>query len=470
MLSKPKRRELIYGLPLIFFICLAVFGRIGIYNDTAQYIAMHIHRDPLYCLFLWLFRTMSGDADWYIKVVVYVQNILAAVSVIKLSRTIRCRFELNVWKEIVVGLIVISPHVLTPIAAQSGLILTNSIMSEGITFSLFYLFVDRLIDTIAEVGKKAIWEALVFALLLSLARGQLMVMLIVWFLVAVYMSVFGSKKVADGVTASDGVDTGDGIEAKRVCTCIGIMLAVFVVSFVTRGLIVKSYNLTFNNYFMSTTMSDVSMLSNILYATDAEAIYAIEDDETREFAIASFEMADSLGYNYKYCEKGLFNRAIDIENTHDRIKFECIDECWRYIHDAMGGKLQHDYEYETAQQDRIAGNIIKEIWPKCFGRWLYGYISLVVVGLIRSVAFVNPVFNVYAFIIYALWLVLLVYYILKRKGEKLIIRFALLAMILVLGNVFATAAVIMCLSRYMIYMLPMVYISVFLLITTNKGD
>jgi len=492
MLNKQNKRELIYGLPVIFFICLFLFGKIGIYNDTAQYIAMHIHRDPLYCLFLWLFRTISNDAQWYIRLVVFLQNAFAAVAVIKLSRTIRRIFNLNLPKEIVVCLLILSPHIITPIVASSGLILTNSVMSEGITFSLFYIFAACMTEMIAEVSKVSTWNALVFALLLSLARGQLMVMLIAWVVVAVYMCIVGKNTTAFIEKIIK--------EKKKVLTkALGCtaMIIVFLFTFALRGVIVKSYNLAFNNYYMQTTMSDVSLLANILYASDAESIELISDEETKQYATAAFEMADSLGYNYKYTDKGFLNRAADLENTHDRIKFECIDECWRHIHDAMGGKYQFDYEFETSEQDRIAGNVISEIFSKCIGVWLYDYLALATVGFIRTVAYVNPVFNVYALLIYLIWIGSIVCLIVrcfrKRKNNRtinigadnnsitndkvdreiLIIRFSLMTLLLVLGNVLATAIVIMCLSRYMIYMLPLVYISLFLLIDNylkNKKD
>lgn len=39
------------GLLAFFLGMLAAWG-VGVYNDSEQYIAMHIHREPLYPLFL----------------------------------------------------------------------------------------------------------------------------------------------------------------------------------------------------------------------------------------------------------------------------------------------------------------------------------------------------------------------------------------------------------------------------------
>ena len=63
------------GLLLFFLGMYARYG-IGVYNDSEQYITMHIHREPLYPLFLALFRAMAG-ADAGLKLAVIVQGILA---------------------------------------------------------------------------------------------------------------------------------------------------------------------------------------------------------------------------------------------------------------------------------------------------------------------------------------------------------------------------------------------------------
>ena len=48
------------GLVVFFLGMLARYG-VGIYNDSQQYITMHIHREPLYPLFLLFFRKLFGE-------------------------------------------------------------------------------------------------------------------------------------------------------------------------------------------------------------------------------------------------------------------------------------------------------------------------------------------------------------------------------------------------------------------------
>lgn len=51
MIRKWKKFPFSWLLPVLFFAALWLLGTTGIYNDSNQYIAMHIHREPLYSFF-----------------------------------------------------------------------------------------------------------------------------------------------------------------------------------------------------------------------------------------------------------------------------------------------------------------------------------------------------------------------------------------------------------------------------------
>ena len=437
--------ELWYGLPLLIFIGFAIFAPVGIYNDTAQYIGMHIHRDSLYCLWLLLLRTITGGAEWYLNIAVWAQNLFAGFSVIYLTKVVKREFGLTKLVTVLVCVLAMAPHLMTPIAASSHLILTNSIMSESITYPLFYIFVAHLIRMTREYSGKSKWYALLFATLLSFARGQMMVMMLVWLVVTIYMIIVTRRQIIVRILA--------------MCLIFGMVFAL-------RSVVIKSYNLIFNRYYTGPTMSTVSLLTNIVYASDEDAVTLVGDTEAAGFLGQTLKAADGLQYNYKYAPEGFMGRALDLEEKHDRIKFECIDELWRPIHDMFYPELQNDYELETIEQDRIAGVIIKKIWPKCFGTWLYDYLGLATCGFIRTVAFVHPIINVYAALVYLLLIagVIVLWNNKKDRADNIrLIRLGLLTVLTVCANVLGTASVIMCLSRYMVYTLPLVYISVILI-------
>ena len=80
--NKKKSFCILIGLLIFFLGMLAAYG-VGVYNDSDQYITMHIHREPLYPLFLAFFRAFGGEG--YLTLVAVAQNILAAISIYILS-------------------------------------------------------------------------------------------------------------------------------------------------------------------------------------------------------------------------------------------------------------------------------------------------------------------------------------------------------------------------------------------------
>ena len=139
MIRKWKKFPFSWLLPVLFFAALWLLGTTGIYNDSNQYIAMHIHREPLYSFFLWIFRSLFGETK-YLDIVRFLQNGLAAFSVIWLAESLKKRFDFGQWMEALVCLILLAPHIITPVFSASGLVLSNGVISEALGLPLFYLF------------------------------------------------------------------------------------------------------------------------------------------------------------------------------------------------------------------------------------------------------------------------------------------------------------------------------------------
>ena len=163
--------------------------------------------------------------------------------------------------------------------------------------------------------------------------------------------------------------------------------------------------------------------------------------------------------------RAFFNRAAHLEKWHDAIKFEMIEEPWRQLHDREGFI---DYIPENVESDRIAATIGKSLLPAVLGRWLYDYLALACYGLIRSIAVVHPLLNWYALTAYLAYIVLVALAWRKNHNSNAVwlAAFSLLA---VLANVFATSMIIMCLSRYVIYGLPLFYVSGLMLLYELAG-
>ena len=433
MIRKWKKFPFSWLLPVLFFAALWLLGTTGIYNDSNQYIAMHIHREPLYSFFLWIFRSLCGETK-YLDIVRFLQNGLAAFSVIWLAESLKKRFGFGQWMEALVCLILLAPHIITPVFSASGLVLSNGVISEALGLPLFYLFTAQCMKMVYTRQRGAALSSLLLSLFLSLVRGQMMFTILLWLVFAGAVVIVEKKKLA-----------------KRLLICV----VCTALAFGTRTLLVKSYNLVFNGYFINNTFGSVGLLANILYAADEEDAERIVDQDARVMFELSYRLAKEQGATYQDAPEGFFNRAAHLEKWHDAIKFEMIEEPWRQLHDREGFI---DYIPENVESDRIAATIGKSLLPAVLGRWLYDYLALACYGLIRSIAVVHPLLNWYALTAYLAYIVLAALAWRKNHNSNAVwlAAFSLLA---VLANVFATSMIIMCLSRYVIYGLPLFYVS-----------
>lgn len=443
MIRKWKKFPFSWLLPVLFFAALWLLGTTGIYNDSNQYIAMHIHREPLYSFFLWIFRSLFGETK-YLDIVRFLQNGLAAFSVIWLAESLKKRFDFGQWMEALVCLILLAPHIITPVFSASGLVLSNGVISEALGLPLFYLFTAQCMKMVYTRQRGAALSSLLLSLFLSLVRGQMMFTILLWLVFAGAVVIVEKKKMA-----------------KRLLICV----VCTALAFGTRTLLVKSYNLVFNGYFINNTFGSVGLLANILYAADEEDAERIADQDARVMFELSYRLAKEQGATYQDAPEGFFNRAAHLEKWHDAIKFEMIEEPWRQLHDREGFI---DYIPENVESDRIAATIVKSLLPAVLGRWLYDYLALACYGLIRSIAVVHPLLNGYALTAYLAYIVLAALAWRKNHNSNAVwlAAFSLLA---VLANVFATSMIIMCLSRYVIYGLPLFYVSGLMLLYELAG-
>ncbi len=443
MIRKWKKFPFSWLLPVLFFAALWLLGTTGIYNDSNQYIAMHIHREPLYSFFLWIFRSLFGETK-YLDIVRFLQNGLAAFSVIWLAESLKKRFGFGQWMEALVCLILLAPHIITPVFSASGLVLSNGVISEALGLPLFYLFTAQCMKMVYTRQRGAALSSLLLSLFLSLVRGQMMFTILLWLVFAGAVVIVEKKKLA-----------------KRLLICV----VCTALAFGTRTLLVKSYNLVFNGYFINNTFGSVGLLANILYAADEEDAERIADQDARVMFELSYRLAKEQDATYQDAPEGFFNRAAHLEKWHDAIKFEMIEEPWRQLHDREGFI---DYIPENVESDRIAATIVKSLLPAVLGRWLYDYLALACYGLIRSIAVVHPLLNWYALTAYLAYIVLAAL-AWKKNHNSNAVWLAAFSLLAVFANVFATSMIIMCLSRYVIYGLPLFYVSGLMLLYELAG-
>lgn len=419
---------------LLFFEGMFLIYGPGVYNDSEQYLQMHIHREPLYPLFLWVLRLCTSEH--YLILMGIVQNFFMAVSIWLLTRSIARKFSFSAGWQFLLVLIQVFPHLMTKYFSVMGVFITNSVMSEALTFPLFTLWIMNTLEFLWEGKRKNAVGMLVFSFLLSLTRSQMMVTILIFFFAELYRLILVCKR-------------------KRILVSVlGLVLLITVV-FGVRTLTVRCYNLAVHGRFINNTYGNVNLVTDMIYASDREAGENISDEQTRAFFYEIFDKAWEIEGNYQFAGNSLSQRAEHIEQKHDNIKFYCVEDTFYQYYDQ---NVTTDYITQNLLADEQTAEIMKGIFTKCFKNWLLTYCGIVYYGLIRSIAVVHPLINIAVILIYVSAIAITIW-LWKRKPKSPAIPMMCLSLLFIAGNTAAVALTIMCLSRYMIYGFSLFYLS-----------
>ncbi len=441
---------------LLFFGILWYLSPIGIYPDSGSYISLQSGREPLYPLFLVFFRLLFREKDtivWLaasgqldsekamelintwpaLRVTVFVQSVAAAAACWYLTMVIRKVFALNGALTILTGLCTLIPYVVTPLASSSHMVLNKAVLTEGLTFPMSAVYTGCMIKGLLEQDQKAkhYGSALIWALLLVLTRNQMLVTLAVW-LVVVYFEILKSRR----------------------WKLFFLPLLCLVAFMGCKTLCGRFYGLFAHEGYQGASTGSYNLLTTLLYLSDAEDASLLTDDTMRELFQEMHGRMEAQGMTRADAPEGILQRAYHYEEYYDRIGFDIQQPCLFGYAEAQGIADGQALNAVIA----ITTRMVRELFPGLAGAYLSNYLATVVSGLTRSVAASGVIMGIYAAVIYFLAAALMLYLFRKDRQSKaaLLMLFTLL---LIFANVFATALMIMCLSRYMIYHTALFYIA-----------
>lgn len=442
-------------LSAFFFGMLIIWG-VPMYNDSKQYIDMHVHREPIYPLFLWVMRLVAGENS--LILVGIVQCLLAVYASYRFITYVLKIICLNIiagektslYKWIITSaltLTVITPYIITPLMSVTHVMLANGILSEALALPLFLLYVvnlHRMMVERTDAGKIQIRHVIIsfiIAFVLSLTRSQMIVTLIAWIIVAM-ISVLTDKMII--------IKSDNNGNSKKLIT-VAVLVLAFFVSIPLRTTLTKSYNYIFNGRYVDNVYTKLTMLSNIFYVTDRESGDLIEDDDLQGIFYRLYDVMDENEWSYKYAGDSAADRAIYLEDMHDKVKFDVLEAGFR---DIMNERGMPDYIDYNLKAEEYSGRLIGILRPECFGKWFADWMIMGCRGVVRSIAVCHPVMYIYvtAALIYMVFGIIVCF-----KKSKKTAGFGFIALLLLFGNAFGTAFTIMCLSRYMIYAFPLFY-------------
>ncbi len=221
------------------------------------------------------------------------------------------------------------------------------------------------------------------------------------------------------------------------------------------------YNYLEQGLFVDTISGKAMSFANVLYVADREDGEVIADEALRELFYEMYDAADVNDMNYTDAPSGILARAKYHEDCHDELNFTYFGETAKSYVTRTQGIDTDRFQELMIEVDEIAAELTGLLMPQVIGRYAVNYLYVIALGFIRSVAVEHAVLAWYTLFIYAAAVVLTAVLWIKNPRSKAA-PFMAVALVTIVGNVCATALMIQCISRYMIYNFPLFYMAGFL--------
>ena len=459
-------QDLLFGAVFAAFFAYLLFTGEPVYTgDTFQHENQMIMREPGYALLIQFLRFLSPERHYWILITL--QNLLAAAANTAVVVFMRRRFGLGLPGSFVFTGILLVPHIMTPLFSSTHLVLTNALMTEGILFSLYPLAFIQLLRAMwsgRPMGRESIC-ALIWLFVLSLIRGQMMVLFVVWFLLMFVLTVIrGVQETEKMGERNNTFVLAENIGRQGLMA----MIAAFIIVFTARSLVIHVYNYCEQGLFVDTASGNAMSFANVLYVADREDGEAIADERLRTLFYEMYDSADADQMNYKYAPSGILGRAAHHEQCHDDLNFIYFAEPAKQYVGETQNIYADRYQELMIAIDEVAGELSSQLMPQVLGRYILNYFSVAALGFVRTVAYEHPVLVWYAMFIYAAAVVLTLL-LWRQSPQNRAASFMAAVLLTIAGNVCATALMIQCISRYMIYNLPLFYMAGFLELRSVKS-
>lgn len=398
--------------------------------------------------FRWIFSNFGED--FYLTPVVYIQSILAAISCWSLASFLTQRLHFGRLFSMIILFIPMAVSLLCRFAAQRGSMYSNSILTEGITISLYLLFFRYLLEYVTSHTRKSFVICCILSFVLISTRKQMAISLVI-LMICIYIVSFSKKRCGQGLI---------NIILCALCVLLSTTFLDFGYNYVLRGEMIRH-------------SSDTRFITTIAFYTaeKSDADY-IKDEDIRKLFEDIYDICEKNGFLKHSAGTGWLNRVSHFGDNYDHIQ---IDTMWPLVDDFAkehwSDSIPDLNKYADRIMDIIDQFVIPHNIPKIIATFMDNFLS----GLVTTVAQRNSLLIWYSIFIYIIYLLLLFYHI--RKGESwFIILFSSLTLLSILLNVGLVSLVIFCQTRYTIYNMALFYISLMLMLEPifkhiiKKGD
>lgn len=390
---------LCYAILVVFvFVKGAIF-----FPDSYGFLEMDFHRSIGYNAFLKVFTTIFSDA--FEMPVILVQVALLIVTSLYLLKTIRSLFSLPDHWVLLIQLILLAPAFYLHYVA-------NTILSEGLTYPLFLLFVAFVLKGFVSMSRRHYYYAIVVLFALLSIRGQFIAMVPVLVILVIL----------------DALERGF---SKKVYILLASILLLPLIS----GLAGRTYNKLVYGHFEKTPFSKVSLITPAFFVADEVDHNLFEDSEQKQFFKQVYSTLDGLGLTKDKVLASGSEPYIVFHADYSKVCNLSIHETGTNYFATQG----LDREQQLIAINDLCGDMLVPLIKDNFQDWLKLYIDNLK----------NAFGSAKQLLLFLLLLVTSLVLIFKRKQD--LAKFIFATILMVFANMCIVPLAVHSLKRYVFY-------------------
>lgn len=421
--------------------------------DSASYFFMNITREPLYPTFLAFARGLSSllqmDA---LMTAVILQSLLAGFTTWYAGLVVMRMKNYNMVLQLVTISFQFVVSLLCRFIAIRGSVYTDCIMTEGLSLSLFVLFILELYLYVDTENKKHFRWTVVLSFLLISLRKQMMITLLILCVVFLWRYLICCRQV------------------QKLLRLLVIATCVVPAS----KLADRAYNYVVREQWIEHSGNAMGVLCTLLYTSDQEKDAALfQNEELKTLYLRMMELADKEQLLYDYAEPGWLSVASHYADSYDEIGYGIVNP-------VVEGYVQEGFDLSEVEAilkyDEICKGMTQVLMRQGRTPLALVYACNTWKGMVNSVAKANRILSLYALAAYlgmgaAIW-----YLMIQRKRMRQrelqnhtdeyripimqierSLSFAYIVLIGIVVNSLIVGLMIFAQPRYMIYSMGLFY-------------
>lgn len=460
MVTEKKLSKLTFFLMCVIgFVFYFLPGEwISIQKDSAAYVN-NFGREgvlPGYPFFLSVFRKVLGE-NFYLNGVVAAQSMLAIICTLIFVMVLQHQFSLFDWECILLYIVCMLPFSIY--LPEYGI--THQIMTEGITYAIFYVYFLMILKGIWTLRYRWYFGGILIAFLLGLIRSQMIFLQAICLLQCMWITYrrVSQKTVKKIIYTLTSMIVGIVIAGVSYQAIYGV--AAFGMQYQTEEVEPQEANTETDKQSdapqrEAASQFDSLLLSRGFFESDPEDIDLFEDEMMKDIFSKAYIRVDEGQHRYAYTNPGLY--------------------MWEnLVYDKMTIDVQlaiRDYDRENPGiRTQSFAQIYRELGAKLllahFDRYIYHAIRLMMPSFIATVFFqIRPIYLLCHFITLFIYVfaILLCIFSAKHNGDKEKIEFLIAILLFLIIMVVSINLAFIGLQRYMVYGMGIFYCALYLLV------